>query len=371
MSLSAALISAQAPVRWLGAVELSLGGADADERTSFGRVAGIAVNATGRMYVADAQDSQIRAFSPEGGLLARIGRAGAGPLEFKRLSGIGFSPDGLLWIRDEGNARMLAANVTSVPASNVKTVPLVQFTGGNRRPLRFFADGSTADETIWFDKAMETFRPIRLRRSSAGAIMRTDTVKVPAGAFAAVHKIVRTNKDANGKPNGMAERYYFQPFGGEWLRAYGPGGVRADVVTSRYDVRIVDGEERMIRTLTRRVPPVPLSARERRSADSTMNATRAQLPFGVPATKAPIVGLMYGEEGQLWIERAMPDGAPREADVFDRNGKLLAIAEWPRTMDLYNGFPVIVGTTVVASVLDDDDVPRLVRVRFTASPPRR
>ncbi len=53
-----------------------------------------------------------------------------------------------------------------------------------------------------------------------------------------------------------------------------------------------------------------------------------------------------------------------EADVFETSGRLIAIAEWPRAIDLYSGFPVINGTAATAVATDTDGVERIVRLRF-------
>lgn len=359
---SAAQISA--PVRWRGSIDLSIGGTDADDNSSFGQLSGLAVDKSGRIFTADAQDNQIRVFSPTGDFVTRIGRVGSGPLEFKRLATIAIGPDALLWARDEGNARILAIDVAVSPARGIKNIPMQNFNGGSRLPMTFIADGSLVDETIWFDKSIDRFRPLRLRRTVAGTLSRTDTLPIPDGAFAGFHKVTQVQKNASGKEVGMSERSYGQPFGAQWLRAYGPNGLRADVITSRYEIRIFDLNERLVRTIKRAVLPIAVSPRERNKSDSSLRAIKQQLPFGVPSAKAPIVGINWTQEGQLWVERAMADGAAREADVFDQAGRWIAVAEWPRAIDLLNGFPVIVGTTVTAVATDENDVARIVRLRF-------
>jgi hypothetical protein len=363
MAVRAVAQSAPPPI-WRGTVEMTIGGADASDDATFGQISGLAVDATGRVFIADAQDLYIRVFSPTGASVARIGRSGSGPLEFKRLGPIGFGPDRLLWARDEGNARMLGIDASVSPAVGRKNVPLQSFTGGSRLPITFEPDGSLVDETIWFDQAMASFRPVRMRRSASGAISRSDTLAVPPGAYAGMHKVTTVQKDAKGNPVGTSQRYYWQPHGPQWIREYGPGGVRAEVVTSRYEVHIYDAGGKRVRTIARRVPAVPLSAKERAKADSTIEGAKPDLPFGVPATKAPIVGLIYAKDGRLWVERAVADGRPREADVYDASGRWIAVAEWPRAIDMYNGHPFITGNTVTTVVADADGVERVVRLRF-------
>lgn len=361
---SGALVAQSTVPRWRGVVELTIGGDDATDESSFGDISGIAVDAQGRIFIADAQDQQIRLFARDGRFVARIGRSGSGPLEFKRLATIGFGPDRLLWTRDEGNARLLGVDVSVSPARGVKNVPLTQFTGGSRLPLTFAPNGDHVDETIYFEKASESFRQIRLTRNDKGVVTRADTLPVPPGANDGVFKITKVQKDASGKQIGMSQGYLWQPFGPQWLRAYGPGGLRAEVVTSRYAVTVYGADGRVVRTLTQRPTAVPLSPRERRTADSTLSDAKSDLPFGVPAAKAPIVGLYWSVDGALWVERATAEGKPREADVHDRGGRLVAIAEWPAAIELQWGYPAINGNIVVAKTADEDGTERVVRLRF-------
>jgi len=371
LSLGCALITtgalrAQAPEPPIlrGRIELTIGGANAADDATFGRISGLAVDATGRVFVADWQDLRIHVFSPTGQALSKIGRPGSGPMEFRQLATIGFGPDRLLWARDEGNARMQAIEVAAKAPRFVKQVPLQQFTGGSRLPLTFGVRGEMFDESIWFDTQQKTFRPLRVRRGADGSVQRVDTLPIPPHAFSGTHKVISPQRDAAGKVIGMAERFYHQPFGPQWLRAYGPGGVRAEVVTAGYDVRVYGPDGRLLRSLTRRVPAVAPSARERRHGDSVLAEAKAPLPFGVPRAKAPIVGLVWTQDGQLWVERAVADGRPREADVYDRQGARVATTQWQSTLDLLGGFPVIIDNTVVAVTSDADGIERVVRVRF-------
>ena len=81
---------------------------------------------------------------------------------------------------------MLAVDVSRIPASTARTIPLKQFTGGRRLPLIFEPAGTQVDETIWFDQATGGFRPHRVRRSATGVVLRVDTLAIPVGATGGV-----------------------------------------------------------------------------------------------------------------------------------------------------------------------------------------
>lgn len=67
---------------------------------AFGDVNSLAVDADGRIYVADRQASAIRVFSPRGVCVRTFGRSGEGPGEFRWLAGITWQPPGYLWAID-------------------------------------------------------------------------------------------------------------------------------------------------------------------------------------------------------------------------------------------------------------------------------
>jgi hypothetical protein len=74
--------------------------------------------------------------------------------------------------------------------------------------------------------------------------------------------------------------------------------------------------------------------------------------------------LRWTEEGELWIERSVADGQPREADVYDANGRFIAIAEWPHHVDLIHEFSVIRGRIAHSVTTDANDLESVVRLRF-------
>ena len=112
------------------------------------------------------------------------------------------------------------------------------------------------------------------------------------------------------------------------------------------------------------MPPVSLSATDWTWADSTISESEADLPIGVPSGKSPIVGLTYANDGRLRMERAVADGRPGVPDVYDAAGRCVAVAEWPRAIDMCNGHSFITGRAVTTVATVATDVERVVRPRF-------
>lgn len=361
------------PPRWRGALALTIGGASVtDEASTFGDVVGITVDAGGRVFIADGQDQQIRVFSSTGVFVSKIGRKGAGPVEFNGLGNIAFAPDGLLWVRDERNGRFQVLDVRSTPVKFVRTVPLLNHSTGSRQPITFDVAGNVIDEWSFFDAKAKRFRPSRIRLSSAGVSLQTDTLPIPIGADVGEYKIITAQKSATGTVIGTSEQRIFQPYGPQWVRAYGAMGARADAVSSRYDVSVYDDRGTLVRHLVRKIPVVPLSSAERaigeerlKSVTNIAGASAGSLPFGVPRVHPPLVGLAYATDGTLWVERTTADGQPREADLYDTSGRRIATAEWPREFEATRGRTLFVGNRQTCSLaLDNDQVQRVVCLRF-------
>ncbi len=76
---------------------------------------GIAVSATGTLFVADRANHRVQIFAADGRLVSTIGRpgrAGAGPGELNLPARLALSSDGLLVIADSGNHRVVAYDVS-------------------------------------------------------------------------------------------------------------------------------------------------------------------------------------------------------------------------------------------------------------------
>jgi hypothetical protein len=351
-----------------GTVEWSVGGGTADERITVTRVVGLAVSAAGQLFVADGDNAHIVVYPPGGGAPTVIGRAGGGPGEFRRLGVLAVHRQQLL-VRDEGSMRLHRFALAGAKATYAGSVPLPELLAGAGRPLFLLADGSSYEEGLVVHHRDGALRPSRLHRGANGKILREDTLVVPPGADEGVQKTRIPQRDATGAVVGVSERTLLLPFGARWLRAYGPDGLRADVVTSRYEVRIYDRQERLLTTVRRTPPRVGISWREATAKREQWGGLQAGTFPSLPSTKPPVQALAWSRDGHLWVERAVADGRLREADVFDQRGTLVGQVAWPAALDLLNGLPWIDRWTVWAVQRSEEADDQVVRVRFAATPP--
>ncbi len=85
--------------------ELSIGSASGAVELQFDRVEDVLVGPNGTVVVADAGSSQIRFYDSAGNYISGSGRAGEGPGEYQRLTGLGHGPGDSLWVYDFGTRR--------------------------------------------------------------------------------------------------------------------------------------------------------------------------------------------------------------------------------------------------------------------------
>lgn len=85
--------------------DLVIGGArDPREEAMFYSVSGIAVDATGRIFVAEERGQRVRIFDADGAFLGAFGRLGQGPADFQRPRGIAAVQDAVV-VEDRNSSR--------------------------------------------------------------------------------------------------------------------------------------------------------------------------------------------------------------------------------------------------------------------------
>ena len=130
-----------------------------------------------------------------------------------------------------------------------------------------------------------------------------------------------------------------------------------------------DAQGRRVALLQREVTGPPLSDRERAVAERTLDniskntgVGRAGIPLTIPRIKTPLRQLGFDLDGRLWVERTVADGEPSEADVYDHQGRQVAIMVWPRDVRL--GMWTVRATTGIGISIDSLGTNRVVRLQF-------
>lgn len=353
------------PPRLTGEVDLSIGTMEGEDAYVFGRIGGLAMDEAGRIIVVDAQANEVRVFDPAGRFLFRFGRDGAGPGELRSPCCAAFGPDGLLWVREGGNARYSAFTIGESGAEFVRTVRIEHGGAAMWAPLTFDPDGRLIDVGTAPDPTTAMPRTVRYHRDVASSDVAFElAVPEPTPDSIGMFTIRRET------PNQRAVLFVYQPFGPRHLVAHAPNGEWARTVSSRYAMTWYAPDGKPLRTIERALAGPPLTGAERAHADSTLDAmvrrldvSRRDLPFGVPSEKPPIRELFFDRVGRLWVVRNVPQGEPNEADIYDPSGERIATITWPVGITL-NGAGTIDRDVALGVQRDELGVERVVRLRL-------
>jgi hypothetical protein len=329
-----------------------------DEQTSFGRITGLALNQGGQLFVADYQAAHVVVFDDRGNFLRRIGRQGAGPGELQNPCCLAFDEQDRLWVRDGLNRRYSVYEIRDSSVTFVMQVRMAH-TDVNR-----FAATTFEQSNLVIDVGMRavpdgTPSTHRFTLAQDGNVERDLTIPEPPAESIAAKKFLVKRGDAS------LVFFLYQPYGALPLLAHGPHGEWAHAISNRYaiDWRRADGT--LIRHLSDRLTEGPaLSAAEQQRAEERLLRDRQRIDqdpgFGVPSHKPPLSRLYFDRIGRLWVELSVADGAPRQAHIHDREGRRVAVAEWPTAIDLSYG--VVRADTVWGVATDSLDVQTVVRL---------
>lgn len=338
-----------------GSVTLTVGRAEGEGPDVFGRVGGVAMDGEGNLLVADAQADEIRVFDGDGELLYRFGGSGEGPGELSDPCCLTFGPEGLLWVRDGGNARYSAFRLSGDSALFVESRRMAHGDVNRWAPVTFDEVGRLVD--VGIGSMPGSSEPIlgRFHLAAGGEVQERQVLETPSPAELGGEVLRRESTTL----------YFWPPYGRGYLMAHGPGGWWAEAFTSGYEVRVhgPGGETGMIRGP--RIQGPELDAEEQESARQRIEEIRrtagTDFGFTVPGRKQPLRGIFYDADGRLWVELSAPRGENRIADLFEPDGGILERRSWPAEVTV--GLPGWSrGDVAVGVVTDSLGVERVVRL---------
>jgi hypothetical protein len=349
-----------------GIVDLTITDTSGREEYTFARVGGVVADKSGRIYVADASSNDVRVFGPDGRFIYRIGRAGQGPGEFDGPCCLALRDDDrTLWVRDGGNARYMAFTLGDTSAAYRTAVRMAHTDVNRGAPLGFDRAGNLIDiGSLPRDRSASDAVPNlgRYHLDTAGRVVSVDTVTRAPNDSVPIHLV-------RGKSGTAQVTFYvYQPYGPAELIAHSPTGEWARGISSRYSIAWYGTDGRVVRTLERSLEAPALTATERASAEESIQRDmkrtglpRGQMPYDIPSRKQPLRSLAFDQEGRLWVQHSVPEGAPSRADVYAPDGRFLYEVTWPRRTELTGASR---GDLVYAVQRDSLDTPSIVRMKL-------
>lgn len=313
---------------------------DARYAEPFSLIAGIRELPDGTVLVSDPIEELFVRVDLATGQATQLGRVGQGPGEYKTPDRIFAQPDGSTLLTDLGNGRI---SVFGADGRYRESFPIVQggMTPGQGpgRPMFILATQSDAQGRLYFQQ-------LGMGGADSSAVLRYDrrAAKIDTVAFVKVAPpIERTSGTANNRNVMMTPPVY--PRQDAW--AVAPDGRLAIVRAADYRVEWVTPTGR-VRGAPVSVRPVPIRdgdkqewldrlgsgigvSVENRNGEMTTSFSRGRAGRGGapdastmtwPATKPPFVpsSALVTPEGELWVERSVAAGSPREYDTFNAQG---------------------------------------------------
>lgn len=322
-----------------------------DDSLTLSNVTGLDVDSRGQLYVSDWGMPSIAVLAPDGRLLRRIGRRGAGPGEFSNPTGVQVLRSDSVQVYDLQSRRITVfapggeevAYVVSTAGALGFASEVVRVSGGDQLLGVFRQAFSPSDDPARDAERMDVVRLV----SIGGEVIR-DSIDVFPSAEALVLR------------NGGAVSVMRNPWGRRGIVRLGTDGRVHRVWTDTLGVRSMslDGTALGSWTAGSERPPIttadiegaligagPRAQQWRRSIEE---AGRRRWPT--------VAGFVVDDRHRGWLALGGPADEPVEWVVFDDRGVYESSVLLPARSDIV----CVAGGRVYAVEKDDMDVPRIV-----------
>jgi hypothetical protein len=320
---------------------LRIGTADGPEHYSFGRIAGFARLADGRIVIADGQANRIHFYDPGGKHLSTVGGPGSGPGEYINFSRLLTLPgDSLMAIDYEGGR----VTVLDPRGKWIRTYRPSLSDGRERRGTYPEPDLIFGDGTYLIRQTVPTCQ------SDSDGVCEDKSVFIHArdtSVIAEIGPMVSWRSERlqsrNGRPNVASDKWLAPVFFG----VHGTRFFYADATT--FEIRVYSGDgrlERMVRAAyEQRRPPPPTpglrvapgaNPREQAVFDAFLELERRSTR---PDRLRAYAGVELDAVGNMWVGEYRPHwigiselGSSARWWVFDKDGVLRRAVRVPLSL---------------------------------------
>ncbi len=301
---------------------------DPDGPDAFGRIADVAIDPEGNVFVLDAEAAEVRVFDRSGFFVGTVGHRGEGPGELDEPYGFVFDGRGRIWVGDSGNRRYSAFEVQG---RYVGAFPSVIEDGSVAGQMRLagntlidVADIAESAESTGSDRSSPTTNsgPALLAFRVDEVLAPVDTLWLGAGRPAAFTE--RRGDDVTGTG---------PPFSAARVQAVGPDGSIWTGSGDHYALYQLSPAGDTVRSIRREVEPRALSevdsARVAQWFASALGRGLVDDTPRLPRHYPYFSRMVATEDGEFWLYRERGrEGGERggeggEFDVFDAEGVYL------------------------------------------------
>jgi streptogramin lyase len=347
---------------WTLVEDLRIGADDGPK--SFTDVRGIVETTNGNIFVLDFKPHVIRLFDSKGNFIKQVARDGAGPGEIRNANGMAVGPDGIVWVNDPSNSRFSLFNPDGSFNRQI-VIPIRRYgyiwegvVDSRGRAIDVISGPTTQDRATGVMRGESL-----LRLTSVNG--EQDTLPFPtcSSGYKAPEPPYLQFQSGRGSmmmalpflPAGRmlvtAKGHTWCTTSGEYRLWSGPlGQPNREVVSIRMD------------------PPRVTDAERQQALDRIDSLTRAYGkmtvgdPSRIPRVK-PVVDAIHGDpQGRVWVRLTETPAATPAFDVYNVDGKPVARIRSTGKVSKYQTW--ITETHVYTVVVDEDDVPTIVRYRI-------
>lgn len=342
--------------RWTLVEDLRLGSLEGEGPQQFSQVASILSDDRGAIYVLDHPAQEIRVFSAGGEYLRTIGRKGEGPGEFASAAGLDWAPDGHLWVWGSRRYSVFDATgafVTSYPRT-VRGV-IYPWIGGFVPGARYI-DWGLDREVTGETRVGRFIRPSSSGRTTYHPIEFTPpdrTDSLPALEF-----FVDVTEDGQGVIGARGLIVGQSREGDLWL-----------AMSDEYTIyrASLSGDTLLAFSIPSHPDPVP------RSEVDSLIEYWAERDYPLTAEQFAehrrlVTRILPDNEGHVYVfpaEQGLREG--QAVDVFTDEGVYLGRLPFPEPVLIRDPAPYVTDTHIYAVVVDEFDVPYVVRWRIVRS----
>jgi hypothetical protein len=299
-----------------------------------GRVYSTAVDKQNRVYVFDGVSSQIRAYGADGKFLRNIGRAGAGPGEYRMVLGATIVDDSILSAYDVGGLRLVNFFPDGTPADMVQL----------KRPLTTMSGQLRSD----------TGDRLLLQASFIVAADGRSSQSLPPGQ----QQIIRVARDGRFVDSMPVPHYApiaepsFNTFAPRSYSMFSSAGavVFGTSDSYRFTIASFDAPPRVVE---KSWTPVPLTGEERDQIvaryDEQVRQDPRHPPYNLSRTKPAFREIFTDQDGRIWVN--IFTAATRRPLPRDTSKNALPPLDWRQdpTFDVFDPTGKLLGTVVLAS----------------------
>lgn len=327
----------------------------------------MAISPSGEIAVGQMKDNHVKVFSPAGAMTT-IGRKGAGPGEFVKVSRVGYKGD-TLWALDPG-----ASRVTLFTPQHKFVRTFREPTSGDKSIVQLFTQAVLPDGDLrvivgFWSKAI---RPKWAPSSDSGSTLFARVS--PAGIIRRTIAVLPPSACRVSRATGSMITTRAVPYCAETLRTDNDGSLGlafVEVIGTQYRVTTIGPNDDTLFARSFHFAPIPVSAAaldsvaelEAEIKKMTSPADWAVRPRVTPAKNYPPVrNIVLGRDNTVWLELRTTTGGHRWL-MLDPKGNPVGTIVVPNEVTL----KAAERGTVWGLITDEDGLLGVVRYRVSGS----